>query len=45
MVHVIGYHLLFDVPDLSSGLSFEQMVGFSMVLYIVYLVSLAVRAR
>ena len=27
----IGHHLVFDVPDLSSGLSFEQMVGFSLV--------------
>ena len=27
----IGYHHLFDVPELSSGLSFEQMVGFSLV--------------
>ena len=27
----IGYHLLFDAPDLSSGLSLEHMVGFSLV--------------
>ena len=27
----IGHHLLFDVPDLSSGLSFEQVVGFNLV--------------
>ena len=28
---VIGHQHLFDVPELSSGLSFEQMVGFSLV--------------
>ena len=27
----IGHHLLCDVPNLSSGLSFVQMVGFSLV--------------
>ena len=27
----IGHCLIFDVPDLSSGLSFEQMVEFSLV--------------
>ena len=27
----IGHCLLFDVPELSSGLSLEQMLGFSLV--------------
>ena len=27
----IGHRLLFDAPDLSSGLSLEQIVGFSLV--------------
>ena len=27
----ISHCLLFDVPELSSGLSFEQMVAFSLV--------------
>ena len=27
----IGHRLLFDAPELSSGLSLEQMVGFSLV--------------
>ena len=27
----IGHHLLFDVPDLSSSLSFEQVIGFSLM--------------
>ena len=27
----IGHRLLFEVPDLSSVLSFEQMAGFSLV--------------
>ena len=27
----IGHRLLFDVPELSSGLSLEQMAGFSLV--------------
>ena len=27
----IGHCLLFGVPELSSGLSFEQMVGFSLM--------------
>ena len=27
----IGYRLLFDASELSSGLSLEQMVGFSLV--------------
>ena len=27
----IGHRILFDTPELSSGLSLEQMVGFSLV--------------
>ena len=37
----IGHHLLFDVLDLSNGLSFEQKIG--LIWCIVYLVSLAVK--